>query len=765
MSENASIDQLRQALAKELSNPDFNIDEVLKLSSQLAVLDNDNVRFSIDAGIIDRLGKELVGRRETALSELVKNGYDADASEVKVYFIDCEEQSGGTIVIDDNGTGMSREQLINGFMRISSADKVHNPKSGRYKRTRAGRKGIGRFATQRLGEALELVTQTKEMDKALRVIINWNDFERDIDLSLISSQIQEIDKTRDEGTVLTIKKSRERWNEASVKRAYRYIADLLQPFPLSKTLEKLDVDPGFKSTFYRGDGAEAIEVVDERTAFYGHALAEIEGYVDDFGKGYWNVKSDKVQLNEEHYSISGSDEVENVEFVALKNVHFKAYYFLYEHSLLSNQVLSYIRDAGREYGGIRLYRNGFRVLPYGEKNDDWLGLDLSVRKRSILPGHGNNNFFGFVELIDKDGAVFEETSSREGLLSNKAFEELQDFVYRVILEAVVKVAASRGKKARTNDRRQPVDNLLNESIVALEELAFQEEEKDERKEREYEDAGEQVESGYSKKEKYQRIIDDLKLLKGRTDELLDELSLTRILAGLGLTITQFVHEIKHYIPAIELDLEYLSTKVDGEKDLFDRLMENIGGFTSYTSYFDDAVSQNVLRELHPIELRDVVNAFRDAIDPELKRSHITLVNEATGYDLFTLPMHKSEWASILMNFYTNSRKAIKRKHECVGEILIKYGKTEDKVFLEFSDNGDGIVEENFDKIFDAFYTTSRVKGGRANVYQEVVGTGLGLKIVKDIVEGYNGEIYAITPSDSRYSTTIRVELPKGERHE
>lgn len=284
--DNTSIDHVRQALTKELSNHNLNIDEVLKLSSQLAALDNNNVRFSIDAGIIDRLGKELVGRQETALSELVKNGYDADASEVKVHFIDCEELPGGTIVIDDNGTGMSREQLINGFMRISSADKVHHPKSDRYRRTRAGRKGIGRFATQRLGEELELITQTKEMDKALRVVINWNDFERDIDLSLISSAIQEIDKVRDEGTILTIKKSRERWNETSIKRAYRYIADLLQPFPLSKTLEKLDVDPGFKTTFYRGVGHKSVEIVDERTAFYNHALAEIEGSVDDFGNGY-----------------------------------------------------------------------------------------------------------------------------------------------------------------------------------------------------------------------------------------------------------------------------------------------------------------------------------------------------------------------------------------------------------------------------------------------------------------------------------------------
>jgi DNA topoisomerase VI subunit B len=126
--------------------------------------DNNNKRkevgFTIDAGLIQRLGYELVGRAETAVSELIKNSYDADATVVDADFIDSY-QSGGTLIISDNGTGMTENQLINGFMRISSTDKIHNPTSEIFKRTKAGRKGIGRFATQRLGEQLTIITQTK----------------------------------------------------------------------------------------------------------------------------------------------------------------------------------------------------------------------------------------------------------------------------------------------------------------------------------------------------------------------------------------------------------------------------------------------------------------------------------------------------------------------------------------------------------------------------------------------------------------------------
>ena len=97
------------------------------------------VGFTVDAGLIQRLGYELVGRAETAVSELIKNSYDADATVVDVDFIDSNE-IGGKLFISDNGAGMSESQLINGFMRISSTDKVHNPTSARLHRTKAGKK-------------------------------------------------------------------------------------------------------------------------------------------------------------------------------------------------------------------------------------------------------------------------------------------------------------------------------------------------------------------------------------------------------------------------------------------------------------------------------------------------------------------------------------------------------------------------------------------------------------------------------------------------
>ena len=266
---NNKLAKLKKLLTDELEKEDTDLGQVLALSNEIAQLDETNVRFSVDAGIINRLGKELVARHETAVSELVKNAYDADATEVKLYFKNAWEE-GGELRIEDDGLGMTRDQLINGFMRLSSADKIHNPISSRYSRTRAGKKGIGRFATQRLGNSLTIITQTKESEIALKVTINWNEFETDKDLSLIANRIEGVDKQIEEGTILIINDLREGWSDAMIKRVYRYTSELLQPFPLSKKRKKLDkkrVDPGFKSTYFRVDDGTGTPIIDEQIAF------------------------------------------------------------------------------------------------------------------------------------------------------------------------------------------------------------------------------------------------------------------------------------------------------------------------------------------------------------------------------------------------------------------------------------------------------------------------------------------------------------------
>ncbi|WP_118194264.1 ATP-binding protein [Albibacterium indicum] len=759
--------ELKQKLSEEIKKENSDNNIIITLSNEIAKLDNNEVRFSVDAGIINRLGKELVGRHETAVSELVKNSYDADATEVNLIFENAWS-SGGILIIEDNGHGMDKEQLVKGFMRLSSSDKIHNPISNKYKRQRAGKKGIGRFATQRLGDKLTIITQTENSQEALKVVINWDEFRTDKDLLTISSRIEFIPKEKEEGTTLVIEELREGWSDAMIKRVYRYTSELLQPFPLSKKKKKENKssdDPGFKSNYFRKDEDELIPIIDEEKAIFQHALVEIEGYVLDDGQGCWALKSDKLNFSQEVYAIGNNEkdkEDSSTPFTLIKGVHFKAYYFVYDPSLFAPGTFTFIRDLGYEKGGLKLYRNGFRVLPYGEQGDDWLGLDKSNNRNIILAQHPNRNFFGFVELEDESGD-FEETSSREGLIENEYLKELVNFVYRSLTSAVMKVSELRGRKVTASQkgftkREEDPSEKVDRGLEQIQDF-FESEDYSNEKDSNHS-------SNYEKKERAKQIFEELKQArdeeKQKTQSLIDENNMLRILAGLGLVIGEFVHEVQRFLPGFDADIRFLKNAVKDYKEIYERtelLETNVKSFTAYTSYFDKAISRNVHRELEPIELRDVVRSFETVIKNDLKRTGTQFIPPVfDGYDLFTVPMHPSEWASILFNLYTNSKKAIKRA-KSDGEIFIKCGRDENIVFLEFSDNGDGITKENEENIFNAFYTTSTVANHTVDDATALTGTGLGLKIVKDIIEFYNGEIYVATPYED-YKTTIRIEIPK-----
>jgi signal transduction histidine kinase len=759
------LSELKKRLSEEIQKEKSDNNIILALSNEIACLDESTVRFSVDAGLINRLGKELVGKQETAVSELIKNAYDADATEVNLIFENAWNK-GGVLTIEDNGHGMSRYQLVNGFMRLSSSDKIHNPVSEKYKRQKAGKKGIGRFATQRLGDKLVIITQTIDSKEAQKVIVNWDDFASDIDLLTVTNSIELVPKIKKSGTTLIIEGLREGWSDPMIKRVYRYTSELLQPFPLSKKKEKEkdnSIDEGFKSNYYRNDNGNIVAIVDEEKAIFQHALAEIEGYVLDDGQGCWSLKSNKLNFPEEIFSI-GNNEKDKEDTIApfnlIKGVHFKAYYFIYEPKLFASGTYTFIRELANEKGGIRLYRNGFRVLPYGEQGDDWLGLDKSNNKSSILGPHMNQSFFGFVELEDSNGN-FEETSSREGLIENEYLNELVSFVYRSTVSAVIKVANLRGRKGTASQKgfKKNIENpseKVDETIEQIEELFKKPE----------------INKSVSPStliitsEKANELISDLKQAreeeKVKNQELIDEINMLRILAGLGLIIGEFVHEVQRFLPGFDADISFLKNAVKDYKDVYERtdlLETNVKSFSAYTSYFDKTISRNVHRELESIELRDVVRNFETVIANDLKRASIKMLHtKYEEYDLFTVPMHPSEWASILFNLYTNSKKAIKRS-KSNGEIFIKCGKENNIVYLEFSDNGDGIPKENEENIFNAFYTTSTVSNYSADDATAYTGTGLGLKIIRDIIEFYNGEIYVSTPTPG-FNTTIRIEIPK-----
>lgn len=774
MAEIDKAQNIKAQLEELLKSEEIDYSRFTILSNELLKQDREHVRFSVDAGIINRLGKELVGRAETAISELIKNAYDAESSYAHLVFKDAIKP-GGSIEIKDDGNGMTYDDLINGFMRISSSDKIHHPVSPRYKRKKAGKKGIGRFAAQRLGKQLIIITQTVGSNRAIKASINWDDYVIDSDINEVTGQIEYIEKERDSGTTLIINQLYEGWSDNAILRAYRYTEDLLIPEPLSREREEWDRerhDPGFKASFYRDRVSDDTIIVDEDTAFYDHALAVIEGYIDADGQGFWRFSSNKLGVTTTGYKKIGRErEDDSSHYLYARSIHFKTHYFIYDRSLIPGPLFTYVKNLGSEMGGLKLYRNGFRVPPYGEKNNDWLGLDESVRRKTYLFPHQNQSFFGFVEIDDASSDLFEETSSREGLIENEALAEIEDFVYRAITTACQEVAALRNRKQTANQKdweKKSPNQKMREALTEFSDLIGKEKE----------EHGNSSNDGHGdeQRRKYERIYEKMREGQEEQEEqegkLQDKINMLRVLAGLGLAIGEFIHEIKYYFPGFTAEIDELKRLLESDSGALERigtLENNLMAMKSYTTFFGSTISNNAQRVLEPINLKEEISSFEKVIKRDSCKAEISITDNRNEdkvllAEMKTIPMHKSEWASIFFNLYTNAKKAIKKSNNVGhGKIRIECFENYNGLILDFSDNGCGVAPSIREHIFEAFVTTTSAAGQGSPDEEAYTGTGLGLSILHDMINSYGGQIYLTEKPKDGYVTTFRIEIPKNKQ--
>jgi signal transduction histidine kinase len=755
MSDSNSLDDLKDKLGSLLRSGATNFQSIAEAAAEIAKREPDVVRFTTDAAMVRRLGQELVAKQETALAELVKNAYDADATTCSVTISDS---AGGSIEILDNGSGMSRADLEAGFMRLASDVKVRNPVSPKFGRARAGKKGIGRFATERLGKHLTIVTQTEEEDQAWKVVIDWSAFEEGRDIGLIANPISRVSKERPFGTRLLIAGLSDGWTEAEVRRVYRYVATVIKPVFDEIQTEHAEGDPGFSLELRRA-GHDAERLVNAQSEVFDLAVGFIEAEIDAAGNTTWSVKSNRWGVSDRNQPI-GLDRNSPAPLEHARNVKLRAHYFIQARDLLGHST-SLVRELLDEYGGILLYRNGYRVAPYGDKDDDWLGLDY--KRTSTYAPINSRVFLGFVALTDREGRFFEETASREHLIETAAFAEVRKIMSSILEAAVRRIESARGKgrKRTTTGDEGSGEKAATEAQAAAAELekllgspavasVLAAEQRDQFR--------------LSVARIKQAARDTADIVRER-DDLLRELNLLRILASMGLTIAEFTHDFSALAETMELSVQAIKRDAAISPEALDATLaqfeEQFRRVRSYTAHFGNMMTSNASRSLEPIDLYGFAREFRSDMSALFDRRGIDLtVERPAEYDIYTKKMHRSEWSSILLNLLTNSIKAVKRVQR-PGRFLIRVGTAGPGfVFLEFIDNGDGIPRENRERVFDAFYTTTGGTSGRDVDASQAIGTGLGLKIVADIVESAGGRAEVVDPPEG-YATSIRITVPAG----
>lgn len=756
--------------------------------SSLPVADSSaitDIRFSVDAGLIDRLGLELVSRQETAVAELIKNAYDADATKVSVVF-ESTASPGGKVIIYDNGNGMTRDELLQGFMRISTRSKVDKPISPIFGRSRAGRKGIGRFATQRLGRRLILSTQARGTSQRFSVNIEWDLFAPDTELDSITFPLVVIpSKVGLHGTTLEILDLREAWTDAQILRSYRHVQALLRPDPAklmqiysgtqSSTKEHEEQDT-FHVDFLWQERSGELRNADEASMFLEHALAATEAFIDENGTPRVLFRSKRFKLEEE--LVIQGDRSTTLEPETLGLLHklagrvkLHAWYFMWSEAprLLKHRI----QELLSAHGGIRLYRNGFRVLPYGQPGDDWLDLDASYNRREVLPPHANRNFFGLISVTDPEGEMFNETASREGLIATPHFHALVEFAQRALIATALRVASLRGRKETAGKPSRGADAVqrLKEAADKLRAAVSEGEQLDAATGQSQLDLLSAMPNERQARQQAKDILQAASAVELAATEVaeigasyLDEITALRVLASLGLLVGEFSHEIRHIILAVTADLQELIRSDRGwglpapARDLISRVQQNFSALTEQAAYFDNTIADQAQRETKPIDLRSVLGDFSRLISRRAEAAKIELDIRPIGAALIAAPMHKAEWQSLLFNLYSNAERAIRRRGT-PGRIRIACRREGSRIVVRVSDNGIGVAPEIRERIFDPFFTTTVGMERTAPGGTVATGTGLGLHIVRQIVESRAGSVRLLDIPTENFVTTFEIVVP------
>ena len=309
------------------------------------------------ANIIRMLGDELISNDAVAVTELVKNAYDADATTVTVRFTGDIENQEGQIEIFDNGHGMSLDTVLSAWMEPATNVKKGKKKTAGDRRI-LGEKGIGRFAAARLGSSLKMITKQMEVPNETVVSFEWDSFGSDGYLDEIECNWQE-QRPRvieDHGTLLRLSGLRDAWMEEELKDLRNALSRIISPFESITNFKiVLDLPPKFRRL------AEVITP----SELLKHYHYVIKGTVNKRG-GYdliYTGSTDKEErlrgtFNKTRVYESGPFQIE-LRVFDLDQPKIQT---------LSNIFMmkpAKVREELKNSSGIYVYRDGFRVLPYG----------------------------------------------------------------------------------------------------------------------------------------------------------------------------------------------------------------------------------------------------------------------------------------------------------------------------------------------------------------------------------------------------------------
>ncbi len=665
-----------------------------------------SISFRPRARLIRLLGDELISDELMAIVELVKNSYDADASHIIVTLGNITDPGHGWISIKDDGSGMDLHALLHQWMepatshkRGRNGNKVRTPRG----RIQSGEKGVGRFAADKLGAELELITKRADTDEELLLQVNWQHFDYDTYLDDVKSiwyaREPDVFPGSSHGTLLTIRSIRAVWNQEMVVRLNNGLVRLVSPFTKSNDLTIEVRCPEFPAVSGR-----VINRVLE-TAPY-----RLSGTVDRNGVLKMQDSPDNpVDLRPLCHNHFLSTHGEMRQPVCGPFTISLKVWDLELQAGKGSGVDRTLRDAIKSSSGVSIYRDGFRVWPYGEKDDDWLELNQRRVNNPTLRV-SNNQIIGFVEITHVDNPELRDRTSREGLIDTPAFFDLKALVLAAlsVLEAERFDLRRRLSPARSVTPLEESDELLRylskihtnvngitqsrDIHAATREIA-----------RLYRSRLEQEQIRYEQVSRLAGVGMAAELLTDAfSHEIGDTVMLLRTLQGEARTGT--ISRIQQIVDALTFHMGVINEQLD--------MMEPL-----YRPWLQNKEPVNVKGAAY-----DVVSILRHKLNAA--GTGVTLI----GSQSLTVRINRGHLMQVLMIIIDNALAVMAEVSTASPCIEIQVVSDEEFHGMLIADSGPGIPQSHCKLIFEPYFSSRKA------------GRGLGLHVARDILAIYNSSI-------------------------
>ena len=730
------------------------------------------------ARLIHTIGSDLIGDSYAALVELVKNSYDADATIVDIVFTYTEIESENALIISikDDGHGMDFDTVINKWLVPATNDKLKRKTSKKGTRTLQGRKGIGRFAASILGQEMTLSTIDENGEKS-EAVIDWrvfktDDFLENIELLVEKKETNEtcgteiliiakdekytevvIDENGKQESIEKIDSKLSYWNKETLEQLINELRKLISPFE-----ESVDDEFKISLSFENSPFPELDENITIDTypiiEFYDY---RISGTVSGNGNSNLlfenNINPEAVQKEtiSADFELTGNNKycgVIKVDFrvfdrepEAIDNLINKGLINPVSKNLMGKRQAKRLLD---EVYGVNVYKNSFRIRPYGNGGIDWLDLDKD-RIQNFTLKISNNQIVGFVTIQSEEKSGLEEKSARDGLKENEHYFGLKELAQKALFELETRRLAFRIKSEKSRGKQTKVQDTIN-SLFSLAEVKTT--------------IGKKLSEFKIDKKAIDEIDTILTKEEEKKAELKEEIEKTIAIyqgqATLGKIVNFILHEgrkpLQFFNSETRVMERYLKFyKATKDEENLEELTKSINGFKVNSKFIS-----NLFKRISPLakQKRDkkthfaVVNVIQESM--AVFKSHLedeNIIITISGDEKIETFGWPEDLYIALTNLIENSIYWLEISKSKTKEIFISVQENDNAVIIDIKDSGPGLTNLEIESgaIFEPGYS------------KKLNGTGLGLAIAGEAIERLNGELSARSYSQGAY---FQIEINK-----